>query len=112
MKCLGGIESESHTRRSCKLCKSIYMKSYRATGQFLESERLRYQKLKNSNLMKAKGKVYNEVRYGRLPKASDLKCIKCGEQAHCYDHRDYLKPLDVNPVCARCNKLMGEGLNK
>lgn len=36
-----------------------------------------------------------------------VKCVDCGERALQYDHRDYLKPLDVDPVCVRCNKLRG-----
>ena len=35
------------------------------------------------------------------PKA--LTCVDCGSSAHDYDHRDYSKPLDVQPVCRACN---------
>lgn len=33
-----------------------------------------------------------------------------GAQALFYDHRDYSKPLQVEPVCGRHNKLRGPGL--
>lgn len=36
-------------------------------------------------------------------------CVDCGKGAHCYDHRDYTKPLAVEPVCIRCNRLRGPG---
>lgn len=36
-------------------------------------------------------------------------CVDCGIGAQCYDHRDYTKPLEVEPVCIRCNRLRGPG---
>ena len=47
---------------------------------------------------------------GLLPAASTLLCADCGEQAKFYDHRDYSKPLVVQPVCHSCNILRGPGL--
>ena len=32
-----------------------------------------------------------------------VKCVDCGEPAKHYDHRDYTKQLDVEPVCIACN---------
>lgn len=52
------------------------------------------------------------VKDGRLRKASDLVCVDCGAPAAHYDHRDYLKPLDVDPVCVGCNRRRGAGLNR
>jgi hypothetical protein len=42
---------------------------------------------------------------GELPYLSDgkVKCLDCGFRAAVYDHRDYDKPLEVQPVCNRCN---------
>lgn len=34
-------------------------------------------------------------------------CVDCGRPAAAYDHRDYSRPLDVEPVCKRCNILRG-----
>lgn len=42
----------------------------------------------------------------KLPRVS-CPCMDCGEDAVVYDHRDYLQPLDVQPVCQRCNYLRG-----
>lgn len=36
-----------------------------------------------------------------------VACVDCGKPAQCYDHRDYLEPLDVDPVCMRCNGKRG-----
>lgn len=38
-------------------------------------------------------------------------CADCGGKASECDHRDYMKPLDVDPVCRSCNKLRGAALN-
>ena len=42
-----------------------------------------------------------------IPKASDFPCADCGEKAVEYDHRDYTKPLAVDPVCRSCNTKRG-----
>lgn len=51
--------------------------------------------------------VYLRVKRGLMPRASSLKCTDCGAAAHEYDHRDYNKLFDVEPVCRRCNQLRG-----
>jgi hypothetical protein len=41
---------------------------------------------------------------GRLPRLDgSVKCKDCGKPAQVYDHREYAKPLEVDPVCRRCN---------
>ena len=49
--------------------------------------------------------ISKEKAAGRLLPASAYKCVDCGLQAKSYDHRDYNKPLVVDPVCQRCNVL-------
>jgi hypothetical protein len=49
------------------------------------------------------------VRVGLLPHVSTVQCADCGAPAQCYDHRDYARPLDVAPVCFRCNAKRGPG---
>lgn len=46
---------------------------------------------------------------GDLAPVRTLECVDCGKPAANYDHRDYTKPLDVEPVCSRCNTLRGRG---
>ena len=48
---------------------------------------------------------------GSLPDPKTCKCADCGVNAIEYDHRDYAKPLDVAPVCRRCNLRRGPALN-
>lgn len=47
---------------------------------------------------------------GLLPDPSTLKCTDCDRAAEQYDHRDYGKPLEVDPVCRSCNILRGPAL--
>lgn len=47
--------------------------------------------------------VANAIRDGRLAPPSDFQCVDCGAPARQYDHRDYSKPLSVEPVCRSCN---------
>lgn len=50
------------------------------------------------------------IRYGFLLPASAHNCVDCGDPATGYDHRDYNKPLEVQPVCTRCNNHRGPGV--
>ena len=59
------------------------------------------------------GKAIGLVRYyvskGIIPSLTKnvIECVDCGKRATEYDHRDYNKPLDVEPVCNTCNRLRG-----
>jgi hypothetical protein len=55
---------------------------------------------------KAVGKM---IRSGELRPANTYKCVDCGKQAFCFDHRDYRKPKMVDPVCKKCDCARGEG---
>ena len=49
------------------------------------------------------------MRRNVLPDPKKLRCTDCGKQAHGYDHRDYSKPLEVQPTCTSCNHRRGKG---
>ena len=54
--------------------------------------------------------VNTAVRAGKLPRLTGTTlCVDCKEPATGYDHRDYTKPLDVVPVCQKCNLRRGRG---
>jgi hypothetical protein len=36
-------------------------------------------------------------------RAAQLRCVDCGDWANNWEHRDYSKPLEVDPVCDSCN---------
>jgi hypothetical protein len=46
---------------------------------------------------------------GYLPdlRRTAIRCADCANQATDWDHRDYCKPLDVDPVCRSCNMHRG-----
>ena|SRR5688572_3284758 len=52
-------------------------------------------------------RIYREVKAGRMPPPTAYKCADCGDKATMYEHRDYTKPLDVEPVCRSCNTARG-----
>lgn len=55
-------------------------------------------------------KVRRAIARGQLMPVAGKTCVDCGAQATVYDHRDYSKPLDVQPVCRSCNMKRGPGL--
>jgi len=57
---------------------------------------------------KAMALVRTAIRRGELAPAITKECMDCGTQAVEYDHRDYSKPLDVDPVCHSCNSKRGK----
>lgn len=58
----------------------------------------------------AHSKVAAAVLHGKLPPLDgSIPCVDCGKPATCYDHRDYRKPLKVDPVCGGCNTSRGPG---
>lgn len=50
------------------------------------------------------------VRHGLLAPVKTKFCVDCGKPAAHYDHRDYNRPLDVEPVCVRCNVRRGPAI--
>ena len=81
------------------------MKTQCAGQSRLHEDLLRYHPLRR----KAAALITQAVRKGLLPPARTLICVDCGKQARDYDHRDYSKPLNVNPVCRGCNLRRGSG---
>lgn len=47
-------------------------------------------------------------RNGKIDPIEGKKCVDCGKPATCYDHRSYYKPLEVEPVCKKCNSKRGQ----
>lgn len=50
------------------------------------------------------------VRRGELQPARERACVDCGKPARDYEHRDYSKPLDVQPTCRSCNIRRGPAI--
>ena len=54
--------------------------------------------------------VSGAIQEGKLAnlKETVISCTDCKKsRATVYEHRDYAKPLEVDPVCNRCNRLRG-----
>jgi hypothetical protein len=47
--------------------------------------------------------VRKAVAIGMLKPVTAFVCVDCGAPATQYEHRDYSKPLVVEPVCKSCN---------
>lgn len=58
---------------------------------------------------RAMSAVAMAVQKGALPSlaSGEYACTDCGEVAAQYDHRDYARALDVEPVCRSCNLKRG-----
>lgn len=56
--------------------------------------------------------VRSMVKNGALPSLKDnyINCVDCGERATDYEHRDYNKPREVEPVCRKCNLKRGSAI--
>jgi hypothetical protein len=54
--------------------------------------------------------IAEAIRSGRLAPAHSQPCADCEAAAQCYDRRDYNKPLEVAPVCFRCNCRRGSAI--
>lgn len=52
------------------------------------------------------------VRKGILPDLNrgEYACVDCGAVAFIYEHRDYSRPLEVEPTCKSCNKRRGTAI--
>lgn len=65
------------------------------------------------NRLKARAlaRTQYQLSKGLIPRLSgNIPCVDCGAAATCYDHRDYRKPDEVEPVCRACNKTRGPAL--
>lgn len=105
-----GILDQNHLRKKCYGCKRIIAKNWAKTpqGQFSRKNRVR----EPIQSIRARSIVAYYVRKGTLQNPKTLKCVDCNRDAHCYDHRDYKKPLQVEPVCTSCNVKRGPAKNR
>ena len=66
------------------------------------------QRQKFPDKYKARSKVNNAIAKNKIPKASTLQCINCGNQAQQYHHHNGYNIehwLDVVPMCIPCHSL-------
>lgn len=101
-----GRKSGSTMRCTCRTCGAIEFRRGCNNRFQCTSCRPRPFTLKQA----AHSAVAVAVRRGDLPRARDCQCADCGGPAIEYEHRDYTKPLDVVPICRRCNLLRGPAI--
>lgn len=98
-RCLDCNSDISHRRSTALRCEHCAKEKMKRTA--LEA------RLKRRWLSRVYGHVSNAVKAGKLPHPHTQKCVDCGRWAQVWDHRDYNKPLDVEPVCRPCNYRRG-----
>jgi hypothetical protein len=55
----------------------------------------------------AGGILWAAIKQGIVRDMRTEPCVDCGKKSTCHDHRNYFRPLDVVPVCHRCNLRRG-----
>lgn len=111
---LCGKEQEGYWHvKSCNACREIHAKAIKSNPYTKVSGARRAALPVPIKAMqywsgRAHAIVCSAIDAGDLPKLDGANpCFDCGKPAQHYDHRDYGKPLDVDPVCRTCNKLRG-----
>ena len=66
-------------------------------------KRLSKYKSENCHKLRAKYIIKNDIKKGKIKRASSLKCYHCGKQAEDYHHPNYDFPRLVIPLCSRCH---------
>ncbi len=87
----------------CKDCRKIDYKNWRKS----ETGKAYFER--NAEKMKARQKVRDEIKAGRIVKKP---CEKCGNPKACGHHEDYSKPLEIIWLCDFHHKERHEMLDK
>lgn len=108
---LKGLIAAMKSRRPPVLLK-VAWRDYAFDGKLLphdlNPEFHKYTEKERSLLRGWAGNVVNSaIANETLPRPTEYECCDCGAPAIEYDHRDYLQPLLVDPVCHSCNLLRG-----
>lgn len=88
---------------NCIRCGAPTFRAFRARSSMCESCMLAHRK----DGLRASAEVTKAINCGDLLRAREHACADCGEQARDWEHRDYLRPLDVQPTCKSCNLRRG-----
>ena len=107
-------------RSECKICvikitkeysqsekgRNIHRKANRKYGQSIKGREVqRRKRIKHKTKIIIRNKVNHQVRIGKMPKASTMRCL-CGNQAVEYHHHKGYKLkhcFDVIPLCKQCH---------
>ena len=59
---------------------------------------------------RAQALVQIEISRGAIPHPKSLRCVDCDAPAVEYEHRDYNRPLHIEPICRSCNLKRGPAI--
>ena len=85
--------------RTCAKCRSPYW------------DKARNSKEHSKMRIWALGIIQNAKYKGYIGKPKNQKCVDCGKKATDWEHRNYSRPLIVEPICRSCNLRRGSSLN-
>lgn len=85
--------------KTCAKCRSPYWDKAK--------NKLSYMKMRDW----ASKVLVNYKYHGFIVNPEELKCVDCGNQAKHWEHRNYARPLLVEPVCQSCNYKRGRSIN-
>lgn len=92
----------ARTERTCVGCGDAHLRRFSKFCWPCTGANFIFSNWANGRLIAARA-VAQARAAGELLPASAFKCVDCGRSANCYDHRDYNRPLIVDPVCKGCN---------
>ena len=89
---------------ACRLCIKEKRKGRHASGKSYK---------RDPNKERARGRVRDAIRHGKMVKPTVCECCKTETPAHLLDghHHDYDKPLEVRWLCRSCHGLESFGVN-
>lgn len=85
--------------KTCAKCRSPYWDKAKDQHSFNKMRRIAALLVQNAK--------YRQF----MRKATDEKCVDCGKKAVHWEHRNYARPLLVEPVCRSCNIKRGRANN-
>ena len=85
--------------KTCAKCRSPYWD--------IAKDKLQYMKMRGW----AASVVQNAKYRGYVGRPEDQKCVDCGKQAKHWEHRNYARPLIIEPVCQSCNLKRKHSIN-
>lgn len=91
-----------------------YSRKYRKTSAYKKQYKKRIDRQRLIGAVRAVSAVAHAILMNRLPslKKKYVLCVDCRKnRATQYDHRDYNKPLMVEPVCGSCNLKRGSAIS-
>jgi DNA-directed RNA polymerase subunit RPC12/RpoP len=85
----------------CAECQTTFTRDAVGSARVIHCDRCRHERFAVQK--RAANALSNGLRHGLVESYMGKACVDCCEPAQCLDHRDYTKPLEVEPVCLSCN---------